>query len=134
MITRFISFGNEKFQNSRKRILDEAINIGVFDEHCIENETICNESGFKKVIEYNTGVNALKNIDKTYFLIRENTKENRRYYFNLYCFNRSKVNFVDIFFFIYQLSNSENIFFKKIFQIIYFVRVKKFLFNLFEVF
>jgi len=39
--------------------------------------------GFKKVIEYNTGVNALKNIDKTYFLIRENTKENRRYYFNL---------------------------------------------------
>jgi len=39
--------------------------------------------GFKKVIEYDTGVNALKNIDKTYFLIRENTRENRRYYFNL---------------------------------------------------
>jgi len=39
--------------------------------------------GFKKVIEYDTGVNALKNIDKTYFLIRENTRENRKYYFNL---------------------------------------------------
>lgn len=39
--------------------------------------------GFKKVIEFNTGVNALKNIDKTYFLIRENTKENRKYFFNL---------------------------------------------------
>jgi len=64
----------ENYNNTKRNIYNDELDD-------ITNYLI--KYGFKKVIQYNTGVNALKNIDKTYFLIRENTKENRKYYFNI---------------------------------------------------
>ena len=43
----FLSFGNQRFIKSRKRI-KEAIDIGLFgDEQIVETETVCDEEPFK---------------------------------------------------------------------------------------
>lgn len=54
----FLSFGNQRFIQSRKRILDEAKNLKIddkssnmlFDDFVIETESIENENGFKKMM------------------------------------------------------------------------------------
>lgn len=45
----FLSFGNERFTNSRKRIKLEAEQTKLFDEIIIETETVCQEETFEKI-------------------------------------------------------------------------------------
>lgn len=47
----FLSFGNERFANSRKRIRLEAEQTKLFDKIIVETETICQEETFKKICD-----------------------------------------------------------------------------------
>lgn len=47
----FISFGNERFVKSRKRIQEEASKLSIFDEYVIETESIIQEDAYKQVID-----------------------------------------------------------------------------------
>lgn len=46
---QFLSFGNERFIKSRKRMKEEAEKIGLFDNVIVETETICEEEPFKTI-------------------------------------------------------------------------------------
>tara|TARA_B100000795_G_C22672158_1_gene388388 strand:- start:27 stop:812 length:786 start_codon:yes stop_codon:yes gene_type:complete len=48
----FITFGNEKFKNSRERIINEAKNIGIFNKCFYETEDIINDEEFVKALKY----------------------------------------------------------------------------------
>ena len=47
----FLTFGNERFVNSRKRMELEAEQTKLFDKVIVETEAICQEETFKKICE-----------------------------------------------------------------------------------
>tara|TARA_B100001287_G_C22579594_1_gene480302 strand:+ start:28 stop:777 length:750 start_codon:yes stop_codon:yes gene_type:complete len=47
----FICFGNKRFIKSRKRIIEEAKQIDVFDDYFLETENVCKEEPYKNIIK-----------------------------------------------------------------------------------
>lgn len=45
----FLSFGNQRFSKSRRRIIEEALEIGLFEDVNVETEAICDEEPFKSL-------------------------------------------------------------------------------------
>ncbi|ADO67379.1 hypothetical protein crov345 [Cafeteria roenbergensis virus] len=46
----FVTFGNNKFKNSRERIVKEATNLNIFDECFYKSENFLNNTEFKNII------------------------------------------------------------------------------------
>lgn len=48
----FLTYGNDRFKKSRKRIINEAKSLNIFDKHILETDkTIINDMEFKKQLE-----------------------------------------------------------------------------------
>ena len=48
----FVTFGNEKFKNSRERIVNQAKSIGIFNKCLYETEDILNDTEFVRALKY----------------------------------------------------------------------------------